>query len=201
MRGTLLTIALLSAILGGLAALWFVPGASERLLGQPPASTGQALIGGPFQLTDHTGKSVTEKDFVGKKMLVFFGFTHCPDVCPSALQVISAALDQLGDKAKDVTPVFITVDPERDTPEKMAAYVKSFHPRLIGLTGTLQQSKAAAKVYRVYLKKAETKPGETSYNVDHTSIIYLMDEMGAFLKHFNHPTSATKFASDLAPFL
>jgi protein SCO1 len=201
MRGTLISIAVLSAVLGGLVAFWFVPGASNSLLGPATTTTGTALVGGPFQLTDHTGKTVTEKDFTGTKMLVFFGFTHCPDVCPSALQVMSVALDKLGDKARDVTPVFVSVDPERDTPEKMAAYVASFHPRLIGLTGTPEQVKAAAKAYRVYFKKAKPEPGQDNYNVDHTSIIYLMNEQGAFVKHFNHPTSASKFASELEPFL
>ena len=122
---------------GGLVALAVLPGVRERLFpGAASRPMGQALVGGPFTLTDHTGKRVTDQDFRGRFMLVFFGFTYCPDVCPTALQVMAAALEKLGRKAEQITPVLITVDPERDTPEQMAMYVKSFHPRLVGLTGT-----------------------------------------------------------------
>jgi protein SCO1/2 len=141
---------------GGAAALALFPQARERLL--PGINTkviGQALVGGPFTLTDHTGKRVTDQDFHGRTMLVFFGFTFCPDVCPSGLQVMSAALDKLGPKAERVVPILITVDPERDTPAQLALYVSSFHPRLIGLTGTPAEIEAVAKAYRAYVKKVE----------------------------------------------
>lgn len=200
MRLGLFAIALVAAGIGAVAALWLLPGGPERLFApsQSPRMEGKALIGGPFKLVDHTGKMVTEKDFAGRKMLVFFGFTHCPDICPSGLQVMSAALDQLGDKAGAVVPIFVTVDPERDTPEVMAKYVTSFHPRLVGLTGSQDAIKAAAKAYRVYYKKAGTDGDGANYNVDHTSIIYLMDERGQFVTHFTHPNSADKFAEQLA---
>src|SRR6187200_3462404 len=116
---------------GALAAFALFPAARERLVPSLNVrSVGQALVGGPFTLTDHTGKRVTDQDFRGRILLVFFGFTYCPDVCPSALQVVAAAIDKLGPKGQSVTPVLITIDPERDTPAQLAAYVKSFHPRL-----------------------------------------------------------------------
>lgn len=160
--------------------------------------SGKALIGGPFSLLDPTGKRVTEKDFAGKPMLVYFGFTHCPDVCPAGLQVIAAALDLLDDKAKDVTPVFITVDPERDTPELLGKYVASFHKGIVGLSGSPEDIAAVTKAYRVYAKKVpdETNPGE--YNVDHSSFMYLMDGKGDYMRHFPHSVDAKDLADALA---
>ena len=121
-------------LVGGAVALGFFA-LNTPQAPQPQLVSGKALIGGPFALTDHNGKRVTDKDFGGKHKLVFFGYTYCPDICPAELQVMSAAMDNLGDKAKDVTPVFITVDPERDTVEQMKSYVENFHPSLVGLTG------------------------------------------------------------------
>lgn len=197
MRPRLMAIVLAGLAIGGMAA-WML----RTPHGPAPESgkqvTGKALIGGPFALTDHTGRKVTEKDFLGRKTLVFFGFTSCPDICPSGLQVMSAALDSLGSKADQITPLFISVDPERDTPEKLAAYVKSFHPRLVGLTGTKSEVDAAAKAYRVYYKKAPAAEGSTDYGVDHTSFFYLMDEKGEFIRHFTHPIEAPKLAAELA---
>ena len=163
-----------------------------------PSSTGTVLIGGPFSLTDHTGKAVTEKDYSSHKTLVFFGFTSCPDICPSGLQVMSAALDKLGPKADRLTPLFVTVDPERDTVEKLALYVTSFHSKLIGLTGSEEQVKAMAKAYRVYFKKVpdETTPG--AYTVDHSAFFYLMDENGRYLRHFPHSMDPDTLATELA---
>jgi protein SCO1/2 len=139
---------------GGLAAFALFPEARERLTPSiSMRSVGQALVGGPFTLTDHNGKRVTDKDFRGKFMVVFFGFTNCPDVCPTALQVMAAALDKLGANAERVTPVFISIDPEHDKPAQLASYVASFHPRLVGLTGSQAEIDAVAKAYRVYVKK------------------------------------------------
>ena len=117
--------------------------------GQPVQSSGTALVGGPFSLVGTDGKPVTDRDFRGRYMLIFFGFTHCPDICPAELQVIAQALDKLGDKGKNVVPVFITLDPERDTPQVMAEYVKSFGPNFVGLTGSPEAIATAAKAYRV----------------------------------------------------
>lgn len=180
---------------GAVAAVVLVPDAMEALVSRPVTTVGKAQVGGPFSLVDHTGKAVTDQDFRGRHMIVFFGFTHCPDVCPSGLQVIANALDQLGPRAEQVTPVLITVDPERDTPAQLAEYVKSFHPRLVGLTGTPEQVQAAAKAYRVYYKKVPDPKSAAEYTVDHSSIIYLMDPKGEFVTHFTHGTPAEAIAT------
>lgn len=183
---TVLAIAL--AIAG--AAFYFTSGRSG------PAGSGEALVGGPFSLTDHTGRHVTEKDFLGKYMLVFFGFTYCPDVCPTELQVMSAALDELGAEGNTIQPVFVSIDPERDTPEVVKQYVENFHPRLVGLTGSPDDIAAIARAYRVYYKKA---PGgsETDYEMDHSTTIYLMGPDGGFRKHFGYTTDAKGLAQGL----
>lgn len=145
--------------------------------------SGKAAIGGPFELVDHTGQTVTEANFEGQYTLVYFGFTFCPDVCPTELQAMSVALDLLGDDAEAITPIFITVDPERDTVELMATYREHFHPRLQALTGSSEQIAAAARAYRVYYAKVEDE-SSTEYLVDHSAFVYLMDRNGEYLKHF-----------------
>jgi protein SCO1/2 len=189
-------------MVGAVAALAVFPAARERVL--PAAGVkvmGQALVGGPFTLTDHTGKRVTDQDFRGRDMLVFFGFTFCPDVCPSALQVVAAALDKLGPKADRFVPVFITLDPDRDGPKELAAYVQSFHPRLVGLTGTPAEIEAVAKAYRVYFRKTEDPKSTAGYTIDHTSLIYVMGRDGAYRTHFAHTTNADVMADRLAKLL
>jgi protein SCO1/2 len=184
---------------GAVAAFAVFPQARERLF--PAAGVkvmGKALIGGPFELTDHTGKRVTDQDFRGRYMLVFFGFTFCPDVCPSALQVMSAALEKLGPRAERFTPVFISVDPERDTPAQLALYVQSFHPRLVGLTGTPAEIEQVVKAYRVYAKKVQDPKSSAGYTYDHSSIIYVMGPDGAYRTHFAHTTSVDAMADRLA---
>lgn len=196
-----LTILIIAGFLvGGLSALglFFLQNSHP---GPKQISTGKALIGGPFALTDHTGKHVTEKDFEGKFMLVFFGYTFCPDICPAELQVISAALDELGDKAKKVTPVFITIDPERDTVEQMKSYVSNFHKQFIGLTGSMREIQDAAKAYRVYYKKVAEEPASSDYFMDHSSIVYLMSPQGEYLAHFAYGTGVDKMAKGIAKFL
>jgi cytochrome oxidase Cu insertion factor (SCO1/SenC/PrrC family) len=173
-----------------------VAGYSSLKPGQGPISLGTALIGGPFQLTAHTGARVSDKDLKGKYSLISFGYTYCPDVCPTELQVISAALDQLGDKAKDIQPIFITIDPERDTPDALSKYMPNFHPRYLGLTGSPEEIDRVAKAYRVYYAKAK-KVEEGDYLMDHSSIIYLMDKQGTFLKHFSYGTDAKALAADI----
>jgi cytochrome oxidase Cu insertion factor (SCO1/SenC/PrrC family) len=159
---------------------------------------GEALVGGPFTLTDHTGKRVTDNDFRGRYMLVYFGYTWCPDVCPTELQVISAALDHLGDEAGRIRPIFVTVDPERDTVAQMADYVANFHASLVGLTGSPEEIAGVAKAYRVYYAKAKTEGSDTDYTVDHGSLIYLMDPEGKFVTHFTYGTDPEKLAQGLA---
>ena len=150
--------------------------------------SGTALVGGPFSLTDHLGRQATDASFRGKYMLIFFGFTYCPDVCPSELQVMSAALDELGPVGEKIQPVFITIDPARDTPEAMKLYVSNFHPRLVGLTGSDQDIAAVAKAYRVYYAKAKGAENSPDYLMDHSTIVYLMGPDGKFVKHFTYGT-------------
>ena len=185
---------------GALLALALVPGARDRLLPKD-MSVGRALVGGPFELVDHTGKPVTDRDFRGRYMLVMFGFTFCPDICPSGLQVLSAALDKIGRKADKVVPIFISVDPERDTPKALADYVVSFHPRLVGLTGTPEQVDKAAKAYRVYYKKVRDEASSAPYTIDHSALIYLMGPDGAYVAHFTHATGVEAMAERLAKLL
>ncbi len=194
MNFRLAAIALAAALVGGLVAFAVVQPQVSNVL----PSTGKALVGGPFTLVDHTGKTVTEKDFRGRYMLVYFGFTHCPDVCPTGLQVMSAALEKVGAKADQVTPILITVDPERDTPEQLASYVPSFHPRLVGLTGSPEQVGAALKSYRVYAKKVDDPKSAAGFTFDHTSLFYLMDRNGDYIAHFTHATPVDRIAERLA---
>jgi protein SCO1/2 len=155
-------------------------------------------VGGPFALIDHTGKPRTEADFRGKFLLIYFGFTHCPDVCPTDLQAIGLALDQLGKVAEEVQPLFITVDPERDTPQLLADYLPSFHPRLIGLSGDSTSIRKAARAYKVYYAKVPTADG-SDYTVDHSGYIYLMDRAGQYLGFFPPGTPPDRMADVIRP--
>jgi len=159
--------------------------------------TGTALIGGPFSLVDQTGKPVTDADYRGRFMLVYFGFTFCPDVCPTELQAMTTALDQLGPDAGKVQPIFVTIDPERDTVAQVAPYVSMFHPRLVGLTGTKEQVADAARAYRVYYSKVPNKDDETYYTMDHSSFVYLMGPDGKFVEAFSHGTTPDKMAETI----
>jgi cytochrome oxidase Cu insertion factor (SCO1/SenC/PrrC family) len=153
------------------------PSATELIEG---LLSGRVPVGGPFELTDQTGHRRTDADFRGKLVVLYFGYTYCPDVCPTELQSISLALDKLGAAADAVQPLFITVDPERDTPARLADFVSSFHPRLIGLTGSLADIKKTAIAYRTFFAKNGTAtPGD--YSVDHTGFIYLVGKDGHYL--------------------
>jgi protein SCO1 len=196
MRARLIAFVIAGFLIGAIA------GAGVLLLatpqgGQPVQSSGAALIGGPFSLVGGDGKPVTDRDFRGRYMLIFFGFTHCPDICPAELQVVAQALEQLGDKAKKVVPIFITLDPERDTPEAMANYVKSFGPNFVGLTGSPEAIAAAAKAYRVAYSKVENKESAGDYSVDHSALVYLMDPEGRYVTHFSYGLSADQMAEKL----
>lgn len=191
-RPLILFAALVLLLAAGIAGYAWMNRQSEQQHG-----TGVALVGGPFTLTDQNGRTVTERDFLGKYMLVFFGYTYCPDVCPTELQVMMAALDAMGPEAGKVQPVFISVDPGRDTPEVLKAYVGNFGPRLIGLTGSPDEVAAAAKAYRVYYAKAGKTSSATDYLMDHSSIIYLMGPDGRFVRHMPYTTDAAKLAAEL----
>lgn len=155
-------------------------------------------IGGPFTLLDSAGVTRTNADFPGQYLLVFFGYTFCPDVCPITLQTVGSALDRLGKQAEKVTPIFITVDPERDTPERMGKYVSSFHPRLVGLGGSNEQIAAVAKAYRVYYAKSGE---DEDYLLDHSAILFFMSPDGRYLAHFRSDDSAEKMAAGMSGFL
>lgn len=156
-------------------------------------------IGGPFTLTDNHGRTVTDADFRGKYMLIYFGYTYCPDVCPTELGVMTQVVDQLGPKAERIQPVFITVDPDRDTVAHINDYVGLFHPRLVGLTGTEEQVREAARAYRVYYAKAPMKDGKPEdYLMDHSSFIYLMGPDGKFVGVYPGGTAADKIVQDLS---
>ncbi|MGA9767078.1 MAG: SCO family protein [Rhodomicrobium sp.] len=174
----------------GFAAAYFM-----RLAPEGTRSEGKALIGGPFSLVDTDGKRVTDRDFRGKLMLVFFGYTHCPDVCPTEMQNMADAMDKLGADAKEVAPIFISVDPARDTPQTLSVYVKNFGPSIIGLTGSVDEVASAAKAYRVYFRKGEG--GSNDYTVDHSVFVYLMDRQGEYITHFMFNTPADAIASEI----
>jgi cytochrome oxidase Cu insertion factor (SCO1/SenC/PrrC family) len=155
-------------------------------LEQVAESQGQALVGGPFSLVDHTGARVTDADFAGRSKLMFFGYTYCPDMCPLGLATMAAAYDRLTpEEQARVVPIFVTVDPERDTVAAIADYVDLFHPKLVGLTGTLEETDAAARAYRVYYRKAASESA-TEYLVDHSTFTYLMDGENHYVTHFGH---------------
>ena len=186
----------LGAFVAGLvlfsAVIFIVTGRSPA----PIAMT--SAVGGPFKLTDQNGKPITDADMKGHPFLVFFGFTHCPDVCPTTLFDVSEVFRTLGNEAKDVRALFITVDPERDTPAAMKDYLSSFDSHLSGLTGDAAEIAAVATAYRVYFKKV---PLERGYTMDHTALVYLMDKTGRFVSPFNltRPTDAA--AADLRRYL
>jgi protein SCO1/2 len=158
-----------------------------------------SAIGGPFRLIDQEGKTITDADLKGKWSLVYFGYTHCPDACPTALNDIAIALDELGSKRSAVRPVFITVDPERDTPEVLKAFVTAFDAPILALTGTPEEIAQAAKGYRVYYAKHPEAGGD--YSMDHSSVIYVMDPEGRFTASFTHQSAPEEIAERLKKLL
>jgi protein SCO1/2 len=190
-------VLLLGAFLGGLVvflgAIFLVTGLS------PTPNAGTAMIGGPFRLIDQNGKPFTDQDMKGKPYLVFFGYTHCPDICPTTLFDMSQLFRKLGPAANDVGALFITVDPARDTQTVLKDYMASFDPHLRGLTGDPAAIDQAVRDYRVYAKKVPLKDGD--YSMDHTAIVYLMDKDGHFVAPFNMQRTADAEAADLRPYL
>jgi protein SCO1 len=182
-------VALVAVVVLGLAALWIVTS---------PDNPRAALIGGAFALEDGDGKTISDQTLRGRPFLVYFGYTHCPDVCPTELARISDILTKMGDKA--IPALFITVDPQRDTPKIMQDYVSSFDSRIIGLSGGPQAIEAAEKAFRVYARKGQAQ-ADGGYSMDHSSVIYLMDKSGAFVEAFNADRPPEEAAKDLERFL
>jgi cytochrome oxidase Cu insertion factor (SCO1/SenC/PrrC family) len=193
----------------GLATSLLVAGAGSSRAQSPEERSAERLmddlmwnrgpIGGPFALIDHTGKPRTDEDFRGKLLLIYFGYSSCPDVCPTDLQQIGLAVDGLGAGAEAVQPLFITLDPERDTSEHLADYVPLFHPRLIGLTGSAEQIRRVALAYKVYY--AKYPPDSPDYVIDHSAFIYLVDKAGKYVGFFPPGTTADRMVEIITPTL
>ena len=226
--------------------LWMTQGEDSSGISQPSASmeyaessqsaekdeeSGEADIGGPFTLTDQMGRIRTDLDFRGKVMIVFFGFTNCPDICPVTVATLSSLMELLGDKAAQVVPIFITVDPTRDTPEVMKAYLQNFDSRIVALTGNTKSIKEVADNYKAYFAKSAKKAddsgipavpdsqtieghaahgahgehgaarSEADYLMDHSGYIYVMDQEGKYVKHFPYNVSEQELVDELKPFL
>jgi protein SCO1/2 len=183
---------LVAALAGGL--LWHesenVPGLGKAVV------TGQADVGGPFKLIDQTGKTVTDADYRGRYMLIYFGYSFCPDVCPTTLAVMAQALDKLGGDARRVTPIFITIDPERDTPQVLKGYMANFDPTFLALRGTPEQLAAVAKDFKVYYKKVDGKT-PTSYTMDHSAANFVYDTRGHLRLYSRYDAGPQALASDL----
>jgi len=193
-RIALVLAAFLTGLVISLGAILIVSGRLSTASG-PQA----AAIGGAFRLIDQNGRTVTDQDLKGEPSLVFFGFTHCPDICPTTLFDISEVMHALGPDADRAHAVFITVDPERDTQPAMKDYLSSFDPHLAGLTGGLDAITAVAKEYRVYFKKVPLDNGD--YTMDHTAIVYLMDKQGRFVSPFSLKRPPEASAAELRRYL
>ena len=196
MSKLLLACAFAGGILIGVAGWLLWP----RHLEEPSASAlmdavmwGTEPVGGPFALIDHTGQPRTDADFRGKLLLIYFGFTYCSDVCPTDLQAIATALDRLGPEGEAVQPLFITIDPERDTPEQLQAHMALFHPRLVGLTGDANRIRQVARAYKVYVGKSEPAK-RISSDIDHSGFIFLVDAGGKYIGFLPPGTSADRMA-------
>jgi len=193
-----MSVRLVLVILAAFAAGGVLALTSRQNFAPTSTQSGKALIGGPFTLTNQKGERVTDETFRGKYMLVSFGYTSCPDICPAELQLMANVVDLLGADADKITPIFVTIDPERDTVQHLAAYVENFHPRMVGLTGTPEEVKEAASAYRVYYAKAEGASTANGYLMDHSTFIYLMDPQGQYVTHFAYGMTREKMADAIA---
>lgn len=163
--------------------------------GAPAQTSRTSSVGGPFRLVDQNGATVTEADLKGRTTLVFFGFTHCPDICPTALADITQTLAALGPDAEKAQALFVTVDPERDTPDALKSYLAGFSPQIRGLTGDQAAVDAMVKAYRAYAKRQPLKDG--GYTMDHTAIVYLMDKDGTFVAPLNMKRAPAEIAAEI----
>lgn len=185
-------------MLGLAVGAWWWSGASPT----PPRTSVTAAnlkFGGPFTLVDHTGKMVSERNFIGQYQLIFFGFTDCPAVCPTTLQTITLALVELGPLASEVRPIFISVDPQHDSPKVLADYISNFDRRIVALTGTPEQVAAAAKIFHVHYRRARDKDGNEQ--IEHTATIFLMARDGTYLGDIFPDVSPRKMAAIIRPYL
>ena len=189
-------VLVLSAFVGGLVIFLAV---FLYVTGQFGSGPGPSAIGGPFKLIDQDGKPITDADMKGKPFLVFFGYTHCPDICPTALFELSEIMHAMGKDADRLSALFITVDPERDTPAVIKDYLSSFDPHLRGATGDAPAIEQVEKAYRVYAKKVPTKNGD--YSMDHSAVVYLMDKEGRFVAPFNLKRRPAEAADALRKYL
>ncbi|XP_059204265.1 protein SCO1 homolog, mitochondrial [Centropristis striata] len=191
------TFAIGGSLLGGMK--YFKKEKEELMEKERTKSIGRPALGGPFSLVDHNNKPTKSEDFLGQWVLIYFGFTHCPDICPDELEKMIEVVDEI-DRIKslpNLTPILITIDPDRDTPEAMAAYVKEFSPKLIGLTGTLAQVEQVSRAYRVYYSQGP-KDEDNDYIVDHTIIMYLVGPDGEFLEYFGQNKKNSEISSLIA---
>lgn len=199
-RISLLLLMVFMMIAGFVAFIAFTDKPVTNPFKKPKAEVGEAAIGGPFTLINPEGKTVKDEDFRGKYMLVYFGFTSCPDICPADLLNISSVLKALGSDADKLSAIFITVDPERDTEEQLKTYMENFDPRIIALTGSEEAIAEAAKSYRVFYQKVGEVEG-MGYMMDHTAITYLMDKEGHYLTHFTNGTASGEITAKIRPYL
>lgn len=179
-----------TAIIGTIAAygMWELTSNTH-----PQTDLGEVTIGGDFSLTDQNGKTVTNQDFKGKLMLVYFGFTYCPDICPTDLSIMAQAMQKLGSDASKVAPIFITVDPERDTVAQLKSYLSNFKAPIVGLTG---DTKPAIKEYKVYAQKVQ-RTDLNDYTMDHSAFMYLMGRDGKYITHFAHDSAPDTIAATI----
>jgi protein SCO1/2 len=184
-----------------MAVLLIGAGAFLWLSGGSGGSNTGFGVGGPFTLVDGAGKPVSDASFRGKYMLVYFGYTSCPDVCPTTLNTVAEALDKIGPKSSQIVPIFITVDPKRDTPALVKQFAAAFGPSFVGLTGSDEQIAKVAKEYRVYYAEHRTGAGAGDYTMDHSSVLYLMDTQGRFIAPVRADLSGEEMAANLRKLL
>jgi cytochrome oxidase Cu insertion factor (SCO1/SenC/PrrC family) len=196
----ILMVAMMAIVAVAVVTMWHIVASGPRDPGY--GASGSPAIGGAFSLTDQNGAAVTDKTYDGSYRLIYFGYTFCPDACPTELQVMAQAIEAMGPAGDKVQPIFITIDPARDTAKQLAGYVPLFDKRLVGLTGTPEQIAAAAKAYKVYYAKAD-QPGvdAKSYGMNHSSFVYLMDPKGKFLTVFSSDMDSDKMASEIRRYM
>lgn len=194
LRRGMAAVAVLAVLLAGATGYlwWRSSGGNEEI------ASGVPSIGGPFTLVNGDGKQVTDRDFLGRYMLIYFGYTFCPDVCPTTLGKMAAALDRLGERGNRVQPLFITIDPKRDTPSVIRPYTTALSPRLVGLTGTTEEIARVEKEYRVYAAEHRTGDGPNDYTLDHSGIVYLMGPDGRFVAVIRPDDDANAMAAEIA---